>query len=131
MTGSTPTGTGTGTGIGTLETVVLDCPDPRSLGEFYAAIVGGKLDVSDPDWTTLRDDSGAVISFQRAQEWAPPVWPGADRPQQAHIDVTVADLDAAEVEVLALGARKHDHQPGTSFRVFLDPAGHPFCLCAA
>ncbi|GAA5027240.1 VOC family protein [Actinopolymorpha pittospori] len=127
MTRSTPTGTG----IGTLETVVLDCPDPRSLGEFYAAIVGGKLDVSDPDWTTLRDDSGAVISFQRAQEWAPPIWPGADRPQQAHIDVTVADLDAAEAQVLALGARKHDHQPGTSFRVFLDPAGHPFCLCAA
>ncbi|MGW5362342.1 VOC family protein [Actinopolymorpha pittospori] len=131
MTGSTPTGTGTGTGIGTLETVVLDCPDPRSLGEFYAAIVGGKLDADDPDWTTLRDDSGAVISFQRAQEWAPPIWPGADRPQQAHIDITVADLDAAEAQVLALGARKHEHQPGTSFRVFLDPAGHPFCLCAA
>ena len=31
--------------------------------------------------------------------------------------------------VLGLGATKHDHQPGTSFRVFLDPAGHPFCLC--
>jgi hypothetical protein len=21
------------------------------------------------------------------------------------------------------------HQPGMSFRVFLEPAGHPFCLC--
>jgi len=30
---------------------------------------------------------------------------------------------------LVLGATKHEHQPGTSFRVFLDPAGHPFCLC--
>ena len=29
-----------------------------------------------------------------------------------------------------LGATKHDHQPKPdSFRVFLDPAGHPFCLC--
>lgn len=127
MTGSTPTGDRTG--IGTLETVVLDCPEPRSLGEFYAAVLGGKLDAGDADWTTLRNDSGAVISFQRAQEWEPPIWPGADRPQQAHIDVTVADLDTAEAQVLALGARKHDHQPGTSFRVFLDPAGHPFCLC--
>jgi hypothetical protein len=26
------------------------------------------------------------------------------------------------------GATKHEHQPGMSFRVFLDPAGHPFCL---
>lgn len=42
--------------------------------------------------------------------------------------VDVDDLDEAEAAV-ALGAVKHDHQPGTSFRVFLDPAGHPFCLC--
>ena len=38
-------------------------------------------------------------------------------------------LDAAEAAVLGLGATRHEHQPGTSFRVFLDPAGHPFCLC--
>ena len=30
-----------------------------------------------------------------------------------------------EEQVLAIGARKHEHQPGTTFRVFLDPAGHP------
>jgi hypothetical protein len=46
-----------------------------------------------------------------------------------HLDVLVPDLDAAEPAVLALGAAKHEHQAGTSFRVFVDPAGHPFCLC--
>jgi hypothetical protein len=46
-----------------------------------------------------------------------------------HLDVMVADLDTAETAVLELGATKHEHQPGTTFRVFLDPAGHPFCLC--
>ena len=50
-------------------------------------------------------------------------------PQQMHIDVIVDDLDTAETTVLALSAIKHEHQPGTTFRVFLDPAGHPFCLC--
>lgn len=30
--------------------------------------------------------------------------------------------------MIDLGATKHPDQPGTSFRVFLDPAGHPFCL---
>jgi len=50
-------------------------------------------------------------------------------PQQAHLDVIVDDIAAAETAVLDLGATKHEHQPGTSFRVFLDPAGHPFCLC--
>ena len=46
-----------------------------------------------------------------------------------HLDVLVDDIDTAEAAVLDLGATKPDHQPGTSFRVFLDPAGHPFCLC--
>jgi hypothetical protein len=27
-----------------------------------------------------------------------------------------------------MGARKHDVQPGTDFRVYLDPVDHPFCL---
>jgi hypothetical protein len=48
-----------------------------------------------------------------------------------HLDVIVDDLDTAEAAVLGLGAVKHDHQPGTSSRVFLDLAGHPFCLCAS
>lgn len=31
--------------------------------------------------------------------------------------------------MLAPGATKHESQPGTTLRLFLDPAGHPFCLC--
>jgi hypothetical protein len=46
-----------------------------------------------------------------------------------HLDVIVDDLDAAEAAVIDLGATKHPDQPGASYRVFLDPAGHPFCLC--
>jgi hypothetical protein len=48
-----------------------------------------------------------------------------------HLDVNVDDLDKAEQAVLELGATKTEHQPGTTFRVFLDPAGHPFCLCVS
>ena len=43
-------------------------------------------------------------------------------------DVAVDDLDAAEPEVVALGAIKAADQPTPEeFRVYLDPAGHPFC----
>ncbi|MDA8439975.1 MAG: hypothetical protein M0Z51_14095 [Propionibacterium sp.] len=45
--------------------------------------------------------------------------------------MTIDDLDTAEGPVLDLGATKHAHQPGTPFRVFLDPAGHRFCLCGS
>ncbi|MET9020604.1 VOC family protein [Actinopolymorpha sp. NPDC004070] len=138
MTGSTNTGTNTGSigtdagPVGTLGTVAFDCPDPRALGEFYARVLGGKLEISEDedDWVDLRLDDGRRLSFQQADDWASPTWPGGERPQQAHIDVEVPDLDAAEERVLALGARKVDHQPGSSWRVFLDPVGHPFCLCA-
>jgi hypothetical protein len=50
-------------------------------------------------------------------------------PQQFHLDFVVDDLDEAEAAVLELGATKADFQPGKTFRVFLDPVGHPFCFC--
>ena len=76
----------------------------------------------------MHSDTGATLAFQHAPDHQPPVWPSSERPQQAHLDFDVADLDVAEEQVRAIGARKADFQPSDSFRVFLDPAGHPFCL---
>lgn len=108
---------------------VLDCPDPRQLAEFYGALLDWKIERDEDDWCSIRAEYGASLQFQRVDPYTPPQWPGQVVPQQLHIDVDVDDLDQAEAAVLQLGATKHDHQPGTSFRVFLDPAGHPFCLC--
>ena len=108
--------------------IVLDCPDPRPVAEFYAAMLGWKAEISD-DWADVRADYGQCLSFQQVADYRPPEWPGQDVPQQMHLDVMVDDLDEAEAAVLELGATKHEHQPGTTFRVFLDPAGHPFCTC--
>jgi predicted enzyme related to lactoylglutathione lyase len=109
---------------------VLDCPDPAALAAFYGALLDWKV-VPSTGWTDVRSDDGQCISFQPVDSYAPPTWPTQERPQQMHLDVVVDDLDAAEAAVLALGAAKHEHQPGTTFRVFLDPAGHPFCLCSS
>jgi hypothetical protein len=107
---------------------VLDCPDPGALATFYGKLLDWKPEV-DKGWAEVRSDDGHYFAFQEVDSYTPPDWPGQDRPQQAHLDVEVDDLDAAEAAVLELGATKHGHQPGTSFRVYLDPAGHPFCLC--
>jgi predicted enzyme related to lactoylglutathione lyase len=117
-----------GMAIARYPTIVLDCPDPRSLAAFYGALLDWKVDASD-DWADVRADYGQCLSFQQVVDYTPPVWPGQQVPQQMHLDVVVDDLDAAEAAVVELGATRHDHQPGTTFRVFLDPAGHPFCLC--
>jgi predicted enzyme related to lactoylglutathione lyase len=108
--------------------IVLDCPDPGALAHFYGAMLDWKADVSS-DWAEVRADNGQCISFQQVEGHTPPRWPTQEIPQQMHLDVYVDDLDAAEAAVTNLGATKHEHQPGASFRVFLDPAGHPFCIC--
>jgi len=107
---------------------VIDCPDAAALATFYGSLLDWKVETSD-GWAEIRADNGNCICFQQVTDFRAPEWPGQQAPQQMHLDVVVEDLDAAEPEVLALGATRHEHQPGTSFRVFLDPAGHPFCLC--
>jgi catechol 2,3-dioxygenase-like lactoylglutathione lyase family enzyme len=120
--------------IGRLDAVALDCPDPTALAAFYSRVLGVEVESSEDDWVQLRAEGGATaqgsgaLAFQRVDDYRPPQWPGAEHPQQLHLDIAVADLDAGEAAVVALGARKHEFQPGETFRVFLDPAGHPFCL---
>lgn len=116
--------------IGRLQVTAFDCPDARSLAEFYRSVIGGEI-VEHPasdDWVELRGNGGR-LAFQQIPDHRRPTWPGGDTPQQAHVDVRVDDLDRGESAVLALGAQKADVQPSPDdFRVFLDPAGHPFCL---
>jgi len=114
--------------IARFPSVVIDCPDPGVLATFYGALLDWKVEAS-PDWADIRAEYGQCISFQRVEGYRPPEWPGQEMPQQMHVDVIVDDLDAAEAAVLELGGTKAEHQPGTTFRVLLDPAGHPFCLC--
>ena len=120
----------TTTGIATFSSVALDCREPLVLAEFYSALTGAPIARADDDWVELAATAGgASIAFQLAPGHVPPQWPGEEHPQQIHLDFDVPDLDVAEEQVLAIGARKHEVQPGTTFRVYLDPAGHPFCLC--
>ena len=110
---------------------VLDCADPERLASFYGALLGWSV-TADEGWGEIRSPEGdQCICFQRVADFRAPHWPGQDVPQQMHLDVMVDDLDTGEQAVLELGAALADHQPGTTFRVFLDPAGHPFCLCVS
>jgi catechol 2,3-dioxygenase-like lactoylglutathione lyase family enzyme len=118
--------------IGRLRTTVIDCPDPRALAAFYAELTGLPLieEDSDDEWVTLGGLPGQHprLAFQRAPDLRPPTWPDPERPQQLHLDVTVDDIETAEQAALALGARRLPGE-GEGFRVYADPAGHPFCLC--
>ncbi|NBH07533.1 MULTISPECIES: VOC family protein [Amycolatopsis] len=118
--------------VPTLGVVALDCPDPVALAGFYRAVLEWDAPevAEDGHWVTLANPlGGAGIAFQRVPDHRPPSWPSAENPQQLHLDLNVTDLEAAHERVLGLGAKLLDDAPKT-FRVYADPAGHPFCLCA-
>ncbi|MFE4635685.1 VOC family protein [Streptomyces sp. NPDC056773] len=118
-----------------LQAVALDCADPARLARFYADLLGGEVvvDPEDAGWVEVRGFEGITIACQRVDGYRPPQWPGQERPQQLHLDFDVDDLDGEEARALALGAtlleRTDQLRPEANWRIYADPAGHPFCLC--
>jgi hypothetical protein len=114
--------------------VALDCPDPLALADFYSRLTGlaveplGDFPPENVTWIELLHEGRPTLAFQKVARYVAPTWPEGERPQQLHLDFNVADLDEGEAFVLSLGATKAAFQPGESFRVYLDPVGHPFCL---
>lgn len=114
--------------IGRWHGLVIDCLDPPRLAGFYQELLGMARIQDEPDWVVIGDAPDRPgIAFQRVAELAPPRWPDTADPQRMHLDVRVDDVARAEPAVLALGARRLPGG-GERFRVYADPAGHPFCL---
>jgi len=111
--------------------VVLDCPDPMALATFYSELSGWPIAYADDEWVTVRAEAGGFgLAFQLAPNHQPPAWPDPNRPQQFHLDFHLPAYEPTQSEVLARGAKLLDDSPThEDFRVFADPAGHPFCLC--
>jgi len=110
--------------------VILDCADPRRDADFYAAVLGLEVLRDEDDWVEIgpaAGSTGPTLSFQLAPDHVAPTWPDPTVPQQVHLDIYVEDISEAQDAVLTLGARliSDDHD---GFRVYADPAGHPFCL---
>ncbi|MGW4465145.1 VOC family protein [Micromonospora sp. NPDC004704] len=106
----------------------IDAPDSSALARFYAELLGMEVTYEGPEGALIAGD-GKSVMFQQVSDYNPPRWPDPTKPQQAHLDILVDDLDAGEARALELGASRLDGG-GERFRVFADPAGHPFCLTA-
>jgi catechol 2,3-dioxygenase-like lactoylglutathione lyase family enzyme len=134
-----------------LAATVLGAPDARELAGFYRRLLRWEVEEDEADWVMLRAPgggtvggeavggqatrggttrAGAALSFQTERAYVRPVWPaGPGDPQMSmHLDFEVDDLDAATAHAVAAGAALAGFQPQDDVRVFLDPAGHPFCL---
>jgi len=115
----------------TLTTVNISAPDPGALARFYRDLLGWRVAAEEPGWVLLRDPAGGVgISVQSETHYTRPAWPaGPGDPQMMmHLEIRVDDLEAAGAHARACGATLAAFQPQDDVRVWLDPAGHPFCL---
>ena len=106
--------------------VTIDAPDASGLARFYAELTDMAV-TYDGEEGALVSGGGRNLMFQQIADYTPPRWPDPAQPQQAHLDLAVADLDAGEARAVELGATRLE-AGGPRFRVFTDPAGHPFCL---
>jgi len=115
-----------------LSTINLDAPDPRELAAFYRNLLGYETVADEPEWVKLMPPDGRApgLSFSLEPLFQRPSWPSQVDSQQMmiHLDIQVDDLEAAGARALELGATLAEFQPQQHVRVYLDPAGHPFCL---
>lgn len=124
--------------VATMGVTVLDCPNPRALAEFYGELLGWEVNPlafgEGEDWVELSGPHGRHLGFQKSDGYQPPRWPSTEHGQQFHLDLDVPhdQMDAAEEQALALGARLLEGDDGgkRDWRVYADPVGHPFCFVA-
>lgn len=107
--------------------VTIDAPDASALARFYGELTGMDVAYDGPEGAMLAADGRYVMFQQIGDDYRAPRWPDPAHPQQAHLDLAVQDMDVAEAEAIKLGATRLEGG-GERFRVFADPAGHPFCF---
>ena len=111
----------------------IDCAEVAPVARFWADLLDLEVVATDDLQTyamlAAPSGGGPALGFGRVEGHRPPSWPDEHGAKQMHLDVAVADIAAAEARALELGATLADPQPGETWRVLIDPAGHPFCLC--
>lgn len=109
-----------------IQEIVIDCSeDPALLAAFWAEILEARWGSVHDDWAIV-DASPLRLAFQRVPE------PKTGK-NRLHLDVQVADLDAATDTAVARGARVLAPREGTptdGYIVLADPWGDEFCFVA-
>ena len=108
-----------------LQEVVVDCREPGTLVQFWAAVFGVEGVVRSEDWAYVDlVDPPTRVAFQQVPE------PKSVK-NRVHLDVEVDDIDAERDRLVGLGATSvgaivvDDQGP---FQVMTDPEGNEFCL---
>lgn len=115
-----------------IKMTTLDCADPRAEAAFWSALLGWDVVAVEDEYAMLVPPGGGpALGFGAVPDYEAPAWPNEHGSKQFHFDLGCSDIEATERRAVELGATVPDEQPGDTWRVLLDPAGHPFCLTDA
>ena len=114
-----------------LGNIMVDCDNEQTLCEFYHKLLGWEKSILFGRPALSKD--GIVFLFIQEEDYIPPTWPEEEGKQQKqmHFDFQVPNVAEAVEYAQALGARRTASDfGGNEWVTMIDPAGHPFCLCA-
>ncbi|WP_293695530.1 VOC family protein [uncultured Agrococcus sp.] len=113
----------------TLAMVTLDAADVAPVADFWSKALGWPILAATEEYAMLQGPTHA-LGISRTPDYQPPRWPD-DGHKQFHFDLSADNIEATADHLVELGATRPADQPGDTWVVLLDPAGHPFCLTDA
>ena len=112
--------------------ITLDCAEVGPVADFWRAALGYEQVAGDGEnYAMLKTEHGPALGLGKVEDYQAPGWPNERGSKQFHLDLAAADMDAETERLVGLGATLAEPQPGDTWRVLLDPAGHPFCVTDA
>ena len=120
-----------------LGAIVIDSDNSEKLSKFYQKLLGWTLECQmfeGEKWFVVKSKTGdgMPLVFQQVDNYKKPKWPSVDELQQQmlHLDFYVkSDNFESELKhAVSCGAVLSEIQLSKSWKVLLDPAGHPFCI---
>jgi len=112
--------------------ITLDCAEVGPVADFWRAALGYEQVAGDGEnYAMLKTENGPALGLGKVEDYQSPGWPNERGSKQFHLDLAAEDIDAETERLVELGATLAEPQPGETWRVLLDPAGHPFCVTDA
>jgi predicted enzyme related to lactoylglutathione lyase len=110
--------------VGTLYAITMDVNDLKTCAEFWSRVLGADILFRNEQYLRLgHKGEHPTLLLQKVPE-------PHEVKNRVHIDLDVADLDAAVDRVLVLGGKKlrELHEYGIKWAVMADPNDNEFCL---
>ena len=113
----------------TFVATTIDCADASRTAAFFAQLLGWEVTYDEGGMASVEGD-GTTLYFGEIEGYEAPGWPSEHK--QFHLDLRAPDPQEMVAKVSDLGGSLPEFQPGDGrWLVFLDPAGHPFCISQA